>query len=414
MKGGSKNEWFALAWVVAFFAILHAAVRPQPAAADEGFHVEQVRIFVSGGWSMFESITTIPGYHFFTNVILTLLGGIGLVPPRIADVAAVRDVNFFYSVAFIASVLVMARSISTESHLLRWAQIVFLPIFAFYYSLAYTDIFALFWMAVAFFACLRGQYFHYLIFGLIALSARQNHVFLVMALPFIAHHSSTPITAAAAEISLAKYRAFLPQVVVIGLAFVAFVLLNGGVAIGDQKSHQISQGGLDNIFFFLMVYAALFAPIVLADAGRISRAVVERPVMTLLPTAVCVALCFLLFEASHRYNDVQPDYFFRNGLIAQILDDPGHKLVASVAAGVALLHLWVTTRSLGLAVAIGVGWLQLMPSWLVEQRYYIPLLFLLLFLRELRARWIEGVFAAYLFALTFLAAHNFVDGGFFL
>jgi hypothetical protein len=154
------------------------------------------------------------------------------------------------------------------------------------------------------------------------------------------------------------------------LAFGSFVLLNGGIALGDARAHRAGFH-LGNVFFALLLAGILLLPrhlwLLIREGARLRRARLLVPLL-----ATCVAFV-ASFGVPHAYNRF-PD-FLRNQLLMAADESlaPRLALLVPLLIGLAGLLLDRPERPAD-AVLWPVALLALLPVRLIDQRYaFAPL-----------------------------------------
>ena len=171
-------------------------------------------------------------------------------------------------------------------------------------------------------------------------------------------------------------------------AFGAFVLWNGGVAMGDVEQHPLSLN-LSNLYFCLLVAWALFLPFNIEQLGNIGRLLAERKwVWAALIGAFVVY--FFTYTATHKYNSPALDFYRHNLLIHYTVDFTLGRILAfiliawMVLSFVTAANTSVYRREMLLLAPFAL--LSFLPMPLIEPRYYIVALCLFLALRPTMSR----------------------------
>jgi alpha-1,2-glucosyltransferase len=161
------------------------------------------------------------------------------------------------------------------------------------------------------------------------------------------------------------------------VAFVAFVLWNGGITLGDRDAHAPTLHLMQPLYFALFSLASA-GPLLLQPAvvARVRRALLGAPVLCVLCTlcagaaaAVCVAGCsmvhpYLLADNRHYTFYLWRRVFARSGLL-RLAAVPayvgGWALLLAGLSAAGEHWLWCA----GFAISC---WVSLAPAWLVEFR----------------------------------------------
>ncbi|WIA31287.1 hypothetical protein OEZ86_002189 [Tetradesmus obliquus] len=166
---------------------------------------------------------------------------------------------------------------------------------------------------------------------------------------------------------------------VLPVAFVAFVVWNGGITLGDKEAHAPTLHLMQPLYFALFCLAAagplLLQPAVLA---RVRSALSDAPLLCML-CAVCAcaaaAVCVQRFSLVHPYlladNRHYTFYLWR-----KLFARSGVLRLAAVPAYVAGWGLLLAALAAGgehwlwRAAFACCCWLSLAPAWLLEFRYF--------------------------------------------
>jgi alpha-1,2-glucosyltransferase len=360
-EGASLAATF-LVLVVAFFAF--ADNEPQ---WDERAHWRQIELFVRRDWSMDPVITTLPGYHALMALAAWFMGT--------ARLPSIRLVQFEIALGTIITFFLLARRRNAADATLKTLQFVFLPILFPLFFMVYTDVASLFFVLLTALAASAGRYPAAGVLGLASCLIRQNNIVwaaLAFAQAYVRDHGwrwPSPIS------SLLRYAPILLSVAAIG----GWLVFNRGqVAAGDVTAHPLGTPHLGNIFFMLFVSGILFLPLWWGYRQQ-TWVRLQKPSMW-AALAATLALFLFGFAADHPYNE---DHFYlRNQILIWSTASWTHRLVFFLPAAITC----VSAPSLRLSQS---GWLAyvatlafLLPAWLIEQRYYLIPLALLLADRE--------------------------------
>ena len=378
-----------LVLVVAFFVFSDNEPR-----WDERAHWRQIELFVDRHWSMEPSITTLPGYH----ALIALAAWI----THSARLPTVRLVQFEIALATIVTFFFLARRRDPACATPKTLQFVFLPLLFPLFFMVYTDVASLGFVLLTALAASAGRYPASGVLGLAACLVRQNNIVwvaLAFAQGYVADHGwRWPPRVA----TLLRYT----PVLLSAAAIVGWLAFNRGqAAVGDVKAHPLGTPHLGNVFFMLFLAGILFLPLWWGYRKE-TWARLRRPA-TWAALAVTFALFWFGFTADHPYNT---EYgFLRNQVLMWATATRTHMLVFFLPIAAACLSL----PSVRLARA---GWLIypatvafLLPSWLIEQRYYLIPLALLLADREpvdSRIEWVQVGYSAILSGAVFVVVER--------
>jgi alpha-1,2-glucosyltransferase len=374
-----------LALLAAFFAFLDNDLR-----FDEGAHFRQLERFVRRDWTMEPSVTTLPGYH----ALLAL--GVWLIDT--ARVPSLRLIQFEIALGTIVAFFFLARRRGPEHAAVKTLQVVFLPILFPLFFMFYTDLASLGFVLLTTLAASAGRYPAAGVLGLASCLVRQNNIVwtaLAFAQGYVADHGwRWPPRLS----SLFRYA----PVLLSGVAIAAWVVANRGqVAVGDAKAHPLGTPYLGNVFFMLFMAGVLFLPLWWGYRTE-TWARLRRPATwTLL--AATFALFWFAFAADHPYN--QETNFLRNQILIWATAAPIHKLLFFLPIALACASLPSVRLSPGRWLVYPATVAFLLPSWLIEQRYYLIPFVLLLADREPldpRIEWAQAGCSAIASAVVFV------------
>jgi alpha-1,2-glucosyltransferase len=390
-----------------------------PLLADEPHHIGQIRLFMLGKWEILPSLTTIPGYH---AIIAAVAGALGS-----DDVISLRIYSFGLSIFALITLFALARNARDGRAIERLLQMAFLPILFPLFFLLYTDVAAILFFSVALLLQDKSRYWLAAAAATASLAVRQNYIvwFAFAALLLAKDVAGAEVAVGAkGRVQLANAnvfnRATLGEFVRkeagygIGLlVFAAFVIWNGGIAVGDRAMHPFPSLHLGNLYFALFLTFFLLLPLHVVNAHRIA-ALARQPV-TMGALAAILLLFLLTFAIDHPYNQPELNWWLHNRLLTVLASSLWTKLAMFGAIAIALLSLIVTPlrhRSHTLVYPFAV--LSLVPAWQIEQRYYLMPLILFLLFRVQRSLMFEWSLIAYLAAFSAILFFGIASGAYFL
>ena len=404
--------WAAGLLLLVFLSVGFAAAFHLPRIWDEGVHVDQIRRFTRGDWTLNEWLTTPPGYHLLVAGISRIVGESAL--PRWSgvnesSVPALRSCSFILSMTLLLVLFLLCRDVRDGRASERILQIAFLPTLFPLFFLIYTDAASMLFVALALLLHERRRYWLAGVVGFLSVLVRQHNIVWVgylLVLLAIRLHDVTPVAAGgtAARRRMTRLYGVARAVTKRGAtyiltiaAFLAFVVVNGGVAIGDRDAHPFSAVHFSNIYFALFITFVLFLPLSLVQLGEIRRLLYRT--RTLVGVAVFVPFFLYTFTPDHPYNEILP--FIHNRLLTFFSSSTAAKLLMLIAVLVALLSLCATPfRGQSKHLLYAFSAMSLLPVWHVEQRYYLVPMVLFLLFREQRTLRFEWTLVAYLGALA--------------
>lgn len=373
---------------------------------DESVHLEQIHDLEQGRWRLDPRLTTLPGYHAVVAGTLRLVGA--------SELPAARAVTLVLSATtLLVFGALCSRYGSPKSTAFRVVQLAFLPILFPFFFLVYTDVPALLLVLLAVWLADRPRPVLAPLAALAAVLVRQSNIVWVA---FVALVHLRALRRRDGERGRVLRRSEIlthaAPYGLLGVGFVVFVLLQGGVAMSQKRLHPVGTLHMTNLYFFLFILLVCCLPLLEARGRRILDLLRRRPWIPalLIPALFPFAWSFELGHPHNRYLT-----FLRNLILDFFRHDDLGLLVFYGACCAALLSLAVTPLKRPVAYALyPLGALFLASHWLVEQRYYLVPLALWQVFREdapIWAEWRQIVYGAILTALIHL---GITRGGFFL
>ncbi len=370
---------------------------------DEGVHFQQITLFREGRLELSPRLTMLPGYHALTATAM-----------RLFDKSGRYSARFFSTAISLATILVfylLSGGLRSFTSLAKTFQFAFLPILFPFFPLIYTDVLSLLLVLIGLYLTLGKRYnLGALTVGL-SLLVRQNNIVwlgLLYALAFSEYCHPRGwlwLTGHLRPDFLRRAWVFW-----LGLAgFLLFLLVNGGVAMGDDLNHPSPLQGASlglhagNLYLLLFLSFFLFLPLHLANLPTLGVFLWRRPWVLLLLLAFF--LVYLpTFVNSHPYNVLAPQVVWRNRLLMAATASPLAKTLFFLPLAAGLLSVAVTPLA-----EKRYYWLYpftalaLLPAWLVEPRYYfVPLALFILFRRPgSPLEWVQAALNVCLVALSF-------------
>ncbi|GAA5941290.1 dolichyl-P-Glc:Glc(2)Man(9)GlcNAc(2)-PP-dolichol alpha-1,2- glucosyltransferase [Sporobolomyces koalae] len=439
--------WPAYAvWVVGLLGVARRINQEVPEPyMDEIFHMPQAQAYCRGEWSYWDTaITTPPGLYLVPAVLSRLLSQ---VAPAFSAWPCSLDALRFFNLILLAflpmlytALLVSIQSATFSLDALRlksrkkahrakqiesarWEGLVIalMPVVGWWAWLYYTDLGSVMTVLASYKLSLDKRYLKSSLLGALSLLFRQTNIVWIAFIAGLAivtrlRESSEnrlydPLLSAARPIDLVRtpcsvihlslfnlraisriVLAYLP----IFIGFLLFVVLNGGIVLGDKSNHQVTLHVVQ-VYYFIAFSAVFTSPLLVGPSpsaamkrikktlamltGSPMRLLASIVVMTVMAWTVrhfTIAHAFLLADNRHysfylwrriiNLNPVSryllvPGYLFAATLIYRKLVDSHHMRVSS------LVLFTVSTI------------LVLVPTPLIEPRYFlVPFLILRLHL----------------------------------
>lgn len=358
----------AAACVLITAAVVYRALRPLPRYSDEIHHYRQISGFCAGDYTLNPRVTTIPGYHAVSALVGRATGDCSLQRMRL--------VNAVIGLLSVAAFFAAARAAGAKAPIARALQYLFLPILLPYHFFVYADSISLLMNLVTLALLLRGRFLVAGLAGSLAILVRQTNV-VWLTLVCLAAWMDPPDEGKAARPAEAWVRR--AWTALLGLAgFAAFVLWNGGVAVGGRGAFAAGFH-TGNLFLFLALYFVLFLP---ANLSALRRRAGElaRPRFWIVMVATCVVF-LATFRVDHPFNKFEG--FLRNEMLSAVASSALWKAVFFLVAAAGLASLYATRlRRPSLYLIYPLALATLLPLRLIEHRYGLPAMVLLLVSRE--------------------------------
>ncbi len=373
--------------------------KTDPLRVDEHTNLSQIVTYASGRLIHDPFLTSVSGYHYLMSWIVRLFDSDSTALLRgFSAVLGLGCIAFFYQ-----SNRLLQQTTSIE-RVVQFA--VFPTIFPFFF-LIYNDVASLFFILAGLSLCLRQRYLLGCFILILSMGIRQNNVIWLVAIPALCWLQQTQFS-----VNRANLLAFARNCWPIGLGlvgFTIFLVLNKGVAVGDRSMHPPFALNSGNVFFFLFCYCLIFLPLVLSRTrDNIRFALAQQH--TGLMLAVLFALYLFAFNNTHPYNNVNEDLFIRNWILMKIFASFELKILFFIPVVLAILDLAHSLQQRPILLPIlFASLLFLMPSWLIEPRYYMISFALIMLFRpdgRLAVEKLTSMYCALLSVLVLYATHQ--------
>ena len=385
----------SLLLVMTVMGICFFAARTMEERADESAHYAQIERYVAGDYDTgSDTVAQTGGFHASAMIFTRLTG-----------VATKEDIRLFVLLISGATMLLfrsLVRSFEPQVSTMRTLQFVFFPLLFPFWFLIYTDVYALMWLLLAILA-LTWDHVHVSgILMIVSVLVRQTYIVWLVLMGL------WTVTVAAPLRQLATRGTSFG----IGVGFfLLFVMVNGGIAVGDRGSNPDFVLQAENLLFMLLCFFVMFLPLILSTLPQIARLPPALLVGVLLSS---VGLYFGTFRVDHP-NNIGLNYFVRNALLETMTASTGAGVVTSVAIALAVLSLCVIRLRQPVQYLIyPFAALSVMPSWLIEQRYYLPAFTLFMLFRESASPRVERTLLAVNVIMAFCLFVGVTEGWFFL
>lgn len=395
--------------IIFFFSILlnfifgFLFIKDKPLFVDENTHYFQINKFFNGDFSVSPSLTTIPGYHYTIFLLSDIFGFYSMVSARFFSLIF----SFISIIVFFALAKRMSKDYTTKIF-----QYAFFPILFPFFFLIYTDFFSLVLILFALYFVFCESYEIAGIFGILSFFARQNNVIWMAFLCALIYYNKNGL-----RINFKAIREFLKDIWVFILGFIiaiVFIIINGGFAVGDKTAHPAFSFHFGNVFFILFLFFFLFLPLNIYNFFKIIDFIKKKKLIWIV--VLCIFLIYIkFFIINHPYNFLAPKYFLRNMILQYFIYNFWLKIFLFLPIIYSILSLCVMglkRKEFYLLYPFSI--LFLIPSWLIEQRYYfIPLTLFILFKKE-ENKLVELITIVAYVLLSLFSFYGIGKGRFFL
>jgi alpha-1,2-glucosyltransferase len=392
--------------IVGLAAAGHLVVRGSPPLGDEGIHLQQIQALLDRDFRNF--VPMLAGYHAVLAGLAQILG--------FESIDAFRLISLCAGLLSVVAFFLCARRLGEEDAPPRTLGYFFLPILFPLFYLVFTDPLALFFVLLSVLLYLDGRFRTSGLIASIAILFRQTSVtWLVMLFLMIYFDQNR------GRVSWERIRDHLARTwtFLLGLiGFVIFVVVNRGLVVASSPAAYSDLSGdvpihSANLFFSMILIVILLLPTHLANASRVRALLRKRPwiILTLLALP---AIYFLTFDANHPWNVDEP-WYLRNRILDLMRSGGLTQAAALVIVAFGILSIAVTKLS-------GPGFYWLYPFWilsllpiqLVEPRYHLVPIVLVLLFRKPNTRRTEWATIAYSAALSIYLFWGVVTEAFFM
>lgn len=363
--------------IVGFFVL-----RDPTLYVDERVHYPVTVSFCQLNPTIHPNLTNIPAYHALVGLSCYL--GSFLSP--LDSLAGIRLLSLALALPTLLFTYLIAKHLKFKNP--QWLTLLalFLPIAFPFYFLIYTDMLALASVLAAYYLYLTGRFSASGAVATLSVAIRQNNIIWlgwIALLIFLDEFQSGWQPNFRAILTLiSKYLQKAWTFILGTLAFGGFIYLNGGISLAkaEEWAHPSFSLKLGNLYLFLLLFAFLYWPLFLDSLFALKRLVRNKVwLISFLALAVTLSLTFLFtFQNNHPYN--QHTFALHNWLLVLTTSSLFTRLVTLVPLLSGLLLLFLSPlRSFQSYSLYLFSLLFILPSWLIEPRYYIvPYLFFLL------------------------------------
>ena len=370
----SRLHFYLCASTSCSFVLLLQLIKDHPFILDEFYHYIQLATIKNRG-ELYEGVTPLPGYHLF---FLTW----GAVFDQFS-LPFFRHINVGIAVFSLGAFLFALRGLDEKPSREKILQYLFFSLLLPHFFLVYTDVLSMALTLLCMGFLLRDRYDLAGLSAIAGVLVRQNNIIWLVFVGLFFLWSKYRFDLRGIHLAAAlKDNAI---VILGGIAFTVFVIVNGGVAMAVKHAHPSYALYLSNVYFSLFCAFLLFLPLNIANAAGVFDLLKNK--RWLLPLcALCLAYFFVTFEVDYPFNDNR--LLAGNNLLHYFTASAWPKLCFGFCVIYAALSIAVTTlHRKELLLLYPLALLYLMPSWVVEPRYAIsPLLLFNLFRRPASPR----------------------------
>jgi len=370
--------------VVAVGAMAAGGVR----LGDEWVHYQQIEWFAAGRYEVVADLTTIPGFHAVVAAVWRVFHSESLALARGVTMA-------FGLLAAFGFARIRRALFPDEDPWLATLQYAFFPILFPFCFLVYTDVPSLALVLWAFRYALDRRHRLAGALCIAALLFRQTNIVwvgLIVLLQAIDLWRAGDSWRERLRASVVLW----PYAVAAGL-FAAYWLWHGTLSMSRTQAHAHPDLTLHsgNLFLMLFVVGLFFLPLLPLWLARYARAVRARPALLAVPLLLGLLYAFT-FKVDHPYNLIFPEFTLHNGILVYV----AHHRWASVAFGAVAMVAGCAVSQVrwqrpAFALVLPASILFVSASWLIEQRYYLIPVALLLALRRAEDRRAERLMLAF-------------------
>ena len=396
----------AIIFLVILFilALSFIYIRDKGIMGDEGSYYNQAQDFMKRNFKLNHDFSTLPGYPAF----LAVWGSIFSV----TSIAGMRMFNLILSVFSIFVFLLLTKKVNGELSLVRTIQYCFFPIIFPFFFLIYTDIFSLLLVLFAFYLLLKKKYDLAGIISILSIFVRQNNIIWLLFMCAYIYYENYKFTFNITSLKnwLKKCSVFIVGIII----FIAFIIMNKGFAVGDKGAHPAFSFHLGNVFFILFLFFFLFLPLNISNFKKIISLIRKNKKIIILILGIFL-ICIFSFKNSHPYNSSDLTFFLRNRLLAYFTANTFRKVLFAMPIIYSVLSIIVTKlKRKSFYFIYPFALLYLLPSWLIEQRYYIIPFVLFMLFRKKQSKIVEySTIILYVVSSLYLF-YGVVNGLFFI
>lgn len=369
---------------------LYNNVEKIPIYMDEQFHLNQTLSYFNNNYSSWNGkLTTFPGTFFFVSLFLKIFN---LLNFQINENNSIQISRLFVIIISIFSFILLSffkKKNNIEQDLKYKFQLIIglFPINFFYNYLYYTDTFSIFSLIVFFYLNLYApkKYFLRFLSGILCVSIRQNNIIWVnfFSLKDVINlignliNNYAGLKKAINNIFSTILENF--DILIIDLLFIGFLVKNNfSVVLGDKSHHQMvfHLAQINHLLIFSLIFFPMLNYKTLRNVNKILNSN-KKAARFLLIFCIIIIFVFQMNKFSYIHDFILSDnrhyifYYFKK---IYLKDNIRHALLIYISFTYSIiindnLKLLKDTRIISLIIC---SFLSLVPSKLVELRYFTP------------------------------------------
>ncbi len=357
--------------------------------ADEYHHQMQINYFQEGKFTMAPNLTVIPGYHI---IIFLLSLPFGVV---VGEIGKLRLIGAIFLTLTMIPILYWL----TKYNIRKTLSLYFFPTFFSLYFLLYTDIMSCMFVLLSILLLFKNKPTMSGFAILIAIVIRQNNFVWLGMLMWIALIETLEgkYGFGARKEAIIKYAKRYWMYIINCILFALFWWLNDGLVIYDRSHHPLTIQ-FNNVYFALFTMCFLLWPLIaykIKDIGRALKTWQGLAILIGLPILIT-----LTFTNTHWYNLLLGVGFVKNDILTWASKNYLNTFLFSLPATITALWLYVTKMSHKKTILFFSIFVLL--DWLVDTRYFIIPLTLVLVFREEQEEKQEWIWFTYIILLGLL------------
>ncbi|KAF2069770.1 hypothetical protein CYY_008909 [Polysphondylium violaceum] len=385
---------------------------------DEIFHIPQTQKYckhIFNEWD--DKITTLPGLYVFAWIyvellspLLSLFNSSININDTICSLSTLRSFNALLVLPNFIVVYLILKSISNnngkqqdyQSLLFKTYSLVLFPIFYFFHFLYYTDVLSTLSVLISYYYSLNRKYTVSSLFGLIGIFIRQTNIcwlFFIASVSVLNEatrkkyisNDNDGLVKQIKQLIIYAFKNIFEIIklfygyVIVGIAFLVFLKINGGIVVGDKSNHESSFHFPQILYFsLLLVGFDVFSAISDSKLNPLTciktyfTRLRQQPLSTIIGTLVCVSVLAVLidkFTIHHRFilaDNRHYTFYLWNRLFLRY---PLFKysLIPLYMYSIYYIKTNLSQRNCSLWILFYTicTSLVLLPSPLVEPRYYL-------------------------------------------